>query len=258
MRKSIIPVLIFMFIVFAGMQVYAAVNAGEATIAVRTNTKIFVTITTHPSDVTADSVYVCKIVSGTTDTLYIAQTDTLANNLWVTGQVPGQTSTYFLLARKAGATDVSETSELTMYPPEYEDPPASNVQREITKLWTATSWRPTNEMTYSLTLDGYDVTDSTGVVEIWKTNGVMVVATQAGDSVKAVLYVKQAYRERTQTGSWIGNGAAIDSLNITSPGSFFKTFSAVTAAPDMYMSIGSYTNNGHNASYTIYTIRDRN
>jgi len=258
MKKYIIPVMISMFIFAHSIKVYAAVNAGEATIAVRTNTKIFVKITTHPSDVTADSVYVCRIVSGSTDTSFVAQTDTLANNLWVTGQVPGQTSDYFLLARKGGASDISEKTTLTLYPPEYETVPESNVQRDITKLWTATSWRPTNEMTYSLTLNGKNVSDSTGVVGIWKTNGVMVVATQAGDSCYSILYVKQAYRERTQTGSWIGNGAAIDSLNITSPGSWFKTFSAVTAAPDMYMSVGSYSNNGKNASYTIYTIRDRN
>lgn len=237
-------------------------SAGAISVTVLTNQTLTVAITTAPAAV--DSVFLCRFIGSATDTLFVAEVDTTDTSVSVTDEVPGRTSTYFLVARGSGKTALSAKSTITMYGPETEYIPATKNDRDAMartlflteKVIRAVSWRPSTVLE-TFKLDGAAATDSSGHYTPWKNNSIVAIATQAGDSVATMLYVHYGYRVMTQTGATKGFSAAVDSLNITGPGTFTKTLTANTALPTMYFTFGSYAGNGHDAEVELFLTRER-
>jgi len=255
MKKLLFFTILFLTILLISRFADSAVNGGTIVTTVVNNTNVLVQMTTKAS--TADSVYICRMYPGSSDTTFLALIDTTIVNRLMSSQVPGRQSIYFVLARDgAGHTAISDKDTVTVYSPEIGEETSSNIMRKVEKVITATSWRPYNP-TESFTLSGSAAKDSSGVYEPWKNNTLVAVASQAGDSVKAIVYITYGYREMTQLGNWIGFTVPLDSLAITSSGVFKKSFTVNLAYPSMYFTFGSYAGNGKNSSIALYLTRDR-
>ncbi|HDY88894.1 MAG TPA: hypothetical protein ENH82_12380 [bacterium] len=246
-------VCILLLLLINPVLVYAATTAGVINTIVTSNTKALVQITTLASDV--DSVYIGRLVVGVSDTVFTV-VDSTATSLFVSGLNPWTQHEFIMIARKAGVTALSDPDTVRIYAPEIELFPNSTALNRTERVITATSWRPTDIISY-LTVDGTNAGDSSAVYRTWNRNALTVVATQDGDSVATMIYVHYGYREPTQKGDWIGFPAASESLNVTSIGSFGKTFTAGVTSPSMYLTTGGYAGNGKNGTLSIYITRDR-
>lgn len=236
----------------------AAPTGGVITTTVRTNTTVLVQVTTAPTAV--DSVFICRIKIGGTDTIYIAQIDSVTKAKVISSEPPGLNAAYFLRVNQgtkaAGKTAISDKDTVTVFGPEIEAMPATNANRLIEKVIRAVSWRPTT-VTETFTVNGATGADSSGHYNAWKSNGIVVVATQAGDSVKTMLYTFYGHRDMTQTGETAGFVSSQDSLNISSIGTFGKTLTLNLATSVMYFKLQGYAGNGKNSAIEIYLTRDR-
>jgi hypothetical protein len=253
MKKYILALAIFAL----AFPAYAAdPDGGEITTTAISNTSILVQITTAPSAV--DSVFVCYFRGAETDTTFAAQIDTVTTNKSLNNLDPSVTYTVFLLVRQGagGPSDISDKDEVTTYGPEIESNPNRTELNHVERVIRATSWRP-GSVLETFTLSGSAASDSSGQYLPWKHNSIIVKATQAGDSVKAMLYTWYGRREMTQKGTDTGFASSVDSLNITGQGIFAKTLQSELAAPAMYFKLQTYTGNGKNAAFELYLSRER-
>ena len=219
---------ILLIAVLLAAAVYAAdPDGGKITSSVLTNTSVRIAITSHPDAV--DSVFVCRIAIGGTDTIFVAQIDTVTTTSTITGEPPGLNAAYFLLVRQGagGPSAISDKDTLQIYGPEIERDPSAREFHIAEKMIRAVSWRPYNVLD-EFTVNGATSEDSSGVYSLWKNNSFVFTATQDGDSVKAMVYFSFGHRNMTQKGTTIGFTAYTDSLNITSGGTFRKTLTAST------------------------------
>jgi len=252
--KKILVVGILFLTLFC-YKVYAALDGGAITTTVRSNTQVLIQITTLPTG-GVDSVYVCRMTYGGSDTSFVATIDSVTTNKMITGQSPNLHAIYFLkVCGNAGYT-ISDKDTVTVYPPEIGETVNSATESYVERVIRAISWRPISVLN-TFTLDGSAATDSSAVYEPWKTNSVIITATQAGDSVKTIFYVHYGYRVMTQTGEWVGFCAKSESLNVSSAGTWGMTLLQSLNAPSMYYSFGSYEGNGKNASLRVDLKRDR-
>lgn len=254
----IIMLSIFVFMFSSSPPAIGALSGGVITTTARTNTTVLVQITTHPSGgVVADSVNICKLLIGGTDTTFITTCDTLTTAKVLTSQIPAQQAIYFLLVRGvAGLTAISDKDTVTVYGPEIESDATDNEVAYNEKMIRATSWRPTSVLE-TFTINGSTGKDSTAIYTPWDYNAVTVDASQAGDSVKVMLYVCYGSRTMTQIGATQGFTAAAESLNVSTEGIFGKTFTSHVAAPSMYFRLNGYAGNGKNTSVVIWLNRRR-
>jgi len=257
MKKTWATLLIAVLFATAALIAHAADPYGgriAATLVSNTSTKV--TITTRPAAV--DSVFVCRVVSGTSDTLFVAQIDTTTSSVTVTGLNPGETNYWFLLTRQGagGPTALSDIDTLTQYGPEIEAYPNATALHLVESMIRAVSWRPSNILT-TFTVNGATGADSTGHYRPWNNHSITVKASQAGDSVKVMAYIAYGKRLMTQTGATFGFGAYTDSLNIYDAGTFTKTLTANTAFETMYIKFAGYTGNGKNTAIEVEYVRDR-
>lgn len=262
MKHLYIMAALVIALMMCGDVVWAAAPTGGA-ISITQDTNIAYTISIDTAPANIDTLYRCTL-SGS-DTTFVAISDTTAESVEVTGISPGTAITTFLLVRgEDGKTAISDKETFTMYGPETEYIPATKNDRDamtrtlflIEKVIRAVSWRPSTVLE-TFTLDGAAATDSSGHYTPWENNSLVAVATQAGDSVATMLYVHYGYRVMTQTGATKGFAAAVDSLNITGPGTFTKTLTANIALPTMYFTFGSYAGNGHDAEIELFLTRER-
>lgn len=239
---------------FAGI-VSGAPTGGVITTTVRTNTTALVQVTTAPTAV--DSVFICYFAGSSTDTTFAATADSTTTNQLLSSLNPGKRYIVFLLVRQGAGelTALSDKDTITVYPPEIETAPASNVLASISKLFTATSWKPT-ALTESFTLNGTSAVDSTGVIELFKNTSFLVKTSQAGDSTKVMGYIHYGYRQTTQTGSWV-EYALKDSVNVSAPGGTLKVLSGHPPGAQCYIRWNSYAGNGKNTALEAYAIRER-
>lgn len=255
--KKLMTLIIIAGIVVAWAAAFAAdPDGGAITATVRTNTTAMIQITTAPDAV--DSVFVCHIAEGSTDTTFDALIDTVTTSKLITGLRPASVNYWFLLTRQGagGPTALSDIDTLTQYGPEIELIPTTLALTATEKMVRAVSWRP-DTIYETFTVNGTSGVDSTGHYRAWKNNSLTVKATQAGDSVKVMAYIAYGHREMTQTGATFGFAAYEDSLNISSVGTFRKTLTANLAAGTMYIKFQGYTGNGKNAAIEVQLIRDR-
>lgn len=231
-------------------------TGGVITTIVRTNTTVMVQVTTAPTAV--DSVFICTMVAGSSDTSFVAQIDSVTKAKLVTGQSPGVARIFFLLSRQGagGKTAISDKDTVTVYGPEIEATPKTNALSLIEQMIRAVSWRPNSVLT-TFTVNGATGADSTGEYYLWKNNAFVFKSSQAGDSVKVMAYFAYGYRDMTQAGATFGFAAYTDSLNITGPGVFRKMLTTSTVFGVMYVKFQGYAGNGKNAAIEAYAIRDR-
>ncbi|MDO8716410.1 MAG: hypothetical protein Q7J73_06335 [Dehalococcoidales bacterium] len=232
-------------------------TGGTITVTARTNTTALVQISTHPTAV--DSVFICYIrVTGAADTIFVALTDTVVTSKLVSGLPPGLNANFFLLTRQGagGPSAISNKETETIYGPEIEATPNTNLMELVEQLVRAVSWRMTSILN-TFTLSGTAASDSTGHYKKWKRNTVIINARQAGDSVKVMMYTFYGYRDMTQAGATVGFVSSGDSLNINAPGTHALRLSGYDA-PAMYFKFQSYSGNGKDDSLTVYLDRKRN
>lgn len=254
MKRLLVFVLPILIITILYGLAHSAVNGGAITTEVRTNTSVLIKVTTKAS--TLDSLYICRMYSGSSDTAFLALIDSTLVNKLLGSQEPGRQSIFFLLARDAnGRTAISDKDTVTFYGSEIESSPTTKDLYKMERVISATSWRPA-DTTYTFTISG-ETDDSTGVYIPWKDNSIFVTASQPNDSAKAMLYVVYGNREMTQKGSTYGYIVAKDSLNITGAGNFIKTLTASTAYPSMYFRLEGYKGNGKATTVSIYLTRSR-
>lgn len=255
--KKLMALIIIAGIVVAWAAAFAAdPDGGAITATVRTNTTAMIQITTAPDAV--DSVFICHIAEGSTDTTFDALIDTVTTAKLITGLRPASVNYWFLLTRQGagGPTALSDIDTLTQYGPEIELIPTTLALTATEKMVRAVSWRP-DTIYETFTVNGTSGVDSTGHYRAWKNNSLTVKATQAGDSVKVMAYVFYGNRTMTQTGETFGFTSSADSLNISSEGVFGKTLQLNLAAPVLYVRFNGYAGNGKNTAIEVYLNRDR-
>ncbi len=231
----------------------SAVTAGDINVIVTSNTQVLVQITTLATEI--DSVYIGRLVVTDSDTVFTV-IDSTATLLSVNDLSPWANLEFIMIVRDTnGDTSLSVPDTVRIYAPELERNPNTTALLTTERMITATSWRPS--ITESFTVNGANLGDSSGVYIPFIRNAFTVVATQAGDSVKTMIYIHYGYRELTQKGDVIGFTAASESLNVTGIGVFGKTLTAGVTAPSMYFTTGGYVGNGKDASLTIDLTRDR-
>jgi hypothetical protein len=239
---------------------FAALSGGTITTSVVTNTQVLIKITTNPSSTTGgiDTVYVCHIKIGGTDTTFAAIIDSVIVTKLITGMSPNYQAAWFLLVRDTtGKTAISDKDTVTVYSPEKESGQFDTKMFGTEQVITATSWRPYS-LTSAFTINGSAGADSSAHYTPWKNNSLIVSSSQAGDSVKVMLYTWYGYRDMSsQTGATVGFASSKDSLNISGEGVFAKTLTPNMAAPVMYFKLQGYAGNGKNSSLQIYLTRDR-
>ena len=252
MRKVILGVIWILYCY--GGEALAAASAGVIIAEVRTNATVLIKTTTLPTE--CDTVYVCYIPIGSTDTTFVASDSTYAIEL-LSGLTPSLYAAFFKVVRDEGKTAVSAKDTVRVYSPERESGAADRELNYTERVIRALSWRPTSVIE-TLTVDGMVGADSSGHYEPWNHNSITVEATQAGDSVKVMLYTWYGHRDmKIQKGITTGFVPSADSLNITGPGIFGKTLTLNMAAPVMYFKLQSYVANGQNTAINIWLTRDR-
>ena len=259
MRKFIPAIWVMLAMAFFSLLVWAVTpnpTGGAATFSVRTNTSVLAQITTAPTAV--DSVFICYIKKGTTDTSFVSQIDSVTSTKLVTNLQPGLNAYFFLLIRQGagGKTALSSKTDLTLYGPEIEQTPNTNALELTEKLVRAVSWRPASVLE-TFVLNGTAAQDSSGHYKKWKRNSLIVKATQGGDSVKVMVYTFYGYRDMTQTGATVGFVSSGDSLNVNKQGTFLMRLSGSDATA-MYFKFQAYSGNGKNDSLSVYLDRKRN
>ncbi len=256
MRKKILFIISIAALVWAVISWAGAPTGGVIMTTVRTNQTILVQPTTAPTAV--DSVFICYFAGASTDTTFAALIDTVTTAKLLTGLNPAKQYIVFLLSRQGAgaATALSDKDTVIVYGPEIEQNPNSVLMHSSEQIIRALSWRPTSVLT-TFTINGASDADSSGQYIPYKSNSLIVKATQAGDSVNVTLYTFYGQRTMTQTGATVGFTSSQDSLNITAPGTFGKTLTLNLAAPVMYFKLQAYTGNGKNTAIEIYLTRDR-
>jgi len=237
---------------FVPVSAFATLNAGEVVTTVATHTSVKLVFDGAASSY--DTLYICYIADGGDTTFATSAIDsTTADTLMVdlTERTP---YAFFTLARGAtGLTDVSELDTVATYKTQLGDFGRKGFLSRY--LATDASWPAYDSyrsLDYVFDLSGVAASDYSLIYYSKEYNGVDIIASQAGDSVKASLYFLPVHIVPTKTDTMFYRDTVIaDSVASFDTG---LTRASVSLPVGMFYQVYIYTlaGNGKDADIKIY------